>query len=274
MIVARAPAAAYEGQTTHVRFAPFERRFSYRLAQILVDIDRIADVSSQLKLLSYNRFNLFSFHDRDHGDRSGGPLRPWAENLFGAAGVTLEGGRIDLLCFPRMFGFVFNPLSLYFGHDREGRLRGIIYEVNNTFGETHAYVAPVADAPIHTHHARKLFHVSPLLAVEGDYHFRIVAPGRRFRLVVDNLLNGVRQHSATLVGEARPLTDAWLGRILFTMPLMTLQVIFAIHWQALLLFLRGARYHRRPPRPEQPTSLVDTSARIRAEPKLVDHGHE
>lgn len=256
----RPPAQAHDGRTTHVRYTPFERRFSYRLAQIMVDIDRLPDIDSGLTLLSYNRFNLFSFHDSDHGDRSGALLRPWAERIFAGADVCLDGGRIDLLCFPRIAGFVFNPLSIFFGYGPDGRLRGIIYEVNNTFGETHAYVARVAGGDLHHHETSKLFHVSPLFAVEGDYRFTIQTPDEQFRVVVENIVAGCRQHVATLVTRARPLTDRWLAGVFFGMPLMTMQVVFSIHWQALKLFLRGARYHRRPPLPPSPATLATDAA--------------
>lgn len=269
------PGMAHEGRTTHVRFTPFERRFSYRLAQVLVDVDRVADTARALRLFSYNRFNLFAFHDADHGDRSGAPLRAWAEAMFRRAGVTLDGGRIDLLCFPRMLGFVFNPLSIFFGYGLDGRLRGVIYEVNNTFGQTHAYVAPVGHGEIHTHETAKLFHVSPLFPVEGDYHFTLHPPGAHFRVVVENFVDGARQHLATLVTTARPLTDGWLTRIFATMPLMTLQVVIGIHWQALKLFLRGARYHRKPPLPADASSVAGPRVEQTTEKKqLVGHRHD
>lgn len=268
MNLSAASALAHEGLTTHVRYAPFERRFSFRLAQILFDIDRVAETARELKLLSHNRFNLFSFHDRDHGDRSGAALRPWAVARFREAGIDLGGGRIDLLSFPRMLGFVFNPISVFFGYDPAGGLRGIIYEVNNTFGETHSYVASVAPGPDHTHQSAKVFHVSPLFAVEGDYRFRVQSPGETFKLVVENVVAGARTHVATLTTRARPLTDGWLAKIFVTMPLMTMQVVAGIHWHALKLILRGARYHRRPPLPAEATSLAHSPAPV--EKQLVD----
>lgn len=267
-------AQAHDGRTTHVRFVPFERRFSYRLAQVMIDIDRVAETARRLRLFSYNRFNLFAFHDRDHGDRSGAPLRPWAERMLAQAGVTLDGGRIDLLCFPRMLGFVFNPISLFFGYRRDGRLAGIIYEVNNTFGETHAYVAAVDDAPAHAHATRKLLHVSPLFPVAGDYHFQVHTPGDHTRLVVENVVDGARAHLATLVTSARPLTDGWLTRVFLTMPLMTLQVVVAIHWQALKLFLRGARYHSRPPRPDTAATLALPGPALHPDQRLLGHAND
>ena len=261
-------ACAHEGRTTHVRYTPFERRFSYRLAQVLIDIDRIGDTARALRLFAHNRFNLFSFHDRDHGDRSGAPLRAWADTMFARADVTLGGGRIDLICFPRMLGFVFNPLSIFFGYGPDGELRGVIYEVNNTFGETHAYVAPVDHGASHQHAAAKLLHVSPLFPVRGDYRFRIDPPGAHFRVSVENFVDGARQHLATLVTNARPLTDAWLARVFVSLPLMTLGVVAAIHWQALRLFLRGAAYHRRPPAPDRTSSIAGQRVQQASDPRI------
>lgn len=264
MTVSSPPARAQDGRTTHVRFAPFERRFSYPLAQITVDIDRVAEAARDLRLFSFNRFNLFSFHDRDHGDRSGAPLRAWAEATFARAGIDLDGGRIDLQCFPRVLGFVFNPLSLYFGYGPDGELRGVIYEVNNTFGETHSYVAAAGDGDVHDHAAPKLFHVSPLMDVAGDYHFRITTPGETMRLAIENRASGVRQHLATLLTRSTPLTDGWIVRVALRLPLSTMQVVAAIHWQALKIWLRGAKYRSKPAPPADSVSLARSAGAPRA----------
>lgn len=257
-------ASAHDGRTTHVRFTPFERRFSYRLAQVLVDIDRLPETARRLSLFSYNRFNLFSFFDRDHGARANAPLRPWASAMFDRAGVNLEGGRIDLLCFPRVLGFVFNPISIFFGYDPGGRLRGVIYEVNNTFGETHAYVAAVGPGERHEHETTKLLYVSPLFDVRGDYRFRLHVPAETFHLTIENIVEGRREHLATLVTRRRPLTDGWLLGVLFLLPLSTLQVVAGIHWQALKIWLRGAKYRSKPAPPAEPASLAQTKSPGRA----------
>jgi len=240
----------YEGRTVHIRFAPFERRFSYRVAQVFLDIDRIAADLSGHALIGYNRPALFSFYDRDHGDRSGAPLRPWAEAAFASAGIALDGGPVRLLCFPRVMGYVFNPLSLFFGYGPDGAVRGVIYEVNNTFGESHAYVAA---AGIHAE-ADKRLHVSPLFDVTGAYRFTLRPPGAALALTIENRVGGVRQHLATLRGRRAALNDAALASLFLRLPLMTLQVILAIHYQALRLWLRGARYRSKPPPPDDPFS--------------------
>lgn len=252
------PGAAMDGVTTHVRYAPFKRRFAYPLAQILIDIDRVDEVARDCRFLGHNRFNLFSFHDRDHGDRSGAPLRAWAEARFADAGVALDGGRIELLCFPRVLGYVFNPLSVFFGYGPGGDLRGVVYEVNNTFGETHAYVARL-DANAAPHTTRKRFHVSPFIGVEGDYRFTLQAPTDTFKLGIENLVGGKRTHFATIAARRATLNDAWILRTFARLPFATLQVIFGIHWQALKLWMRGATYHSKPAPPVDRATVAEAT---------------
>lgn len=254
----RPAGVAMDGVTTHVRYAPFKRRFSYPLAQILVDIDRVADAARACRLLGHNRFNLFSFNDRDHGDRSGAALRPWAEARYSEAGVSLDGGRIELLCFPRVLGHVFNPLSVFFGYGPSGDLRGVIYEVNNTFGETHAYVARL-DTPSDPHVATKRFHVSPFMGVEGDYRFHLQAPADTFRLGIENIVGGKRTHFASIAARRTALNDGWILRTFARLPFSTVQVVFGIHWQALKLWMRGATYHSKPEPPVERVTVAEAT---------------
>lgn len=240
--------ALYICRTTHTRFAPFKRQFGQRLAFLFLDIDALDVLPT--RLLRCNRRGLVSFQTRDHGDRSGGPLRAWVEQKLAGAGVALDGGAVKLLTLPRVFGYVFNPLSVFFGYGPAGDLRGVVYEVNNTFGQTHAYAAHVPPQNGAAHHAApKAFHVSPFMAVRGDYAFTLGAPGETLGLTVDNIVDGERLHSATLRGKRTELTDAALLKMMVGLPLMTLQVIAGIHWHALWLWLRGARYHPVPPAP-------------------------
>lgn len=256
---------AYRNRTVHVRLQPFRRKLDYTILQILLDIDRIAELAAPLRLFAYNRPGVFSFHDKDHGDRSGARLRPWAERAFASGGIDLEGGRIMLLCLPRVFGFVFNPLSVYFGYGPDGALRGVLYEVNNTFGDTHTYVTPYTQHA--AQHAPKRLYVSPFFTVVGAYEFRVQPPGETFALSILNRVDGVCTHAATLTGRRLALTDARLARTLVAMPFMTLGVVAAIHWEALFLWLRGAAYTRRPAPPEAPFTVPSaepsvTSARM------------
>lgn len=239
--------ALYDGRTVHVRFAPFEHRLSYAIFQLLVDVD--APVPPGLSWLKHNRFGPLAFFDRDHGDRSGAPLRGWVEARLAEAGIQAGGGPIRLLSFPRVLGYVFNPLSVFFAYRPDGQLAAVIYEVNNTFGETHSYVAPADGTPVERQEADKVFHVSPFFAVEGGYAFTLRGPGQTLTLTIDKAVNGVRDHVATLKATARPLDDRHLRRAFFKVPFLTLKVIVAIHWEALKLLLKGARYHHKPDRP-------------------------
>lgn len=249
------PGYLYRGRTTHVRFKPYRRGFAYGLYQLFLDVDRIAEAAAAAPLLAYNRPGLFSFYDADHGDRSGARLRPWAEAAFAAADVSLEGGRLWLLAFPRVLGYVFNPLSIFFGYGPAGDLRGVLYEVNNTFGETHAYVAKI-DAAQQRHAAQKRLHVSPFFDVAGRHRFRLRAPGERFSVVIENDVRGEQEHLATLVAERRPLSNASLLAAALREPLLTFKVISAIHWEALWIWRRGARYRRKPAPPSQRFSFT------------------
>ena len=262
--------ALYDARTVHIRSTPFERRFSYRVAQVYLDVDRIGAETRGNPLFAYNRPGLFAFYDRDHGDRSGAPLRAWAERLFAGAGITLENGTVRLLCFPRVLGYVFNPLSVFFGYSPAGELRGIIYEVNNTFGETHAYVARASA----THEADKALHVSPFFDVTGRYKFTMRAPDEAMSLTIETLEAGARTHLATLRGRRSDMTAARLAGLFLRLPFMTLQVIAAIHWEALFLWMRGAGYRRKPAPPAAPFSLARSAQPVSSLPLTRDGAHE
>ena len=249
--------ALYLGQVVHRRRFPVRYRFAYRVFHLLLDIDRLQHTSACLRWLSHNRFNLLSFHDRDHGPRDGSPLRPWLDGLLAAQGIDLQGGRVRLLCMPRLLGYAFNPISLWYCEHADGRLRAVLCEVNNTFGEHHFYLLhehgrPVV-GPLRARRAKKL-HVSPLMGMQAEYAFHLAEPSERLAV-------HIREHTAeglmlvaTLAGRVRPLADANLLRAVASLPLMTFKVMAAIHWQALRIWLRGARYHPKPPAPTQELS--------------------
>ncbi len=245
----------YSTRVMHRRLvAPFYR-FVYRLFHLLLDVDRIGELAQRLRLFSRNRFNLVSFHDRDHGGGEAGGLRAWAERLLAAEGIRLDGGRIRLLCLPRVLGFAFNPIAVWYCEHRDGTLRAVIAEVRNTFGEKHCYLIASGGRPITyegPHEKDKCFHVSPFLDLVGRYAFRFSAPGEVVRVLIHETREGVPILDATLAGERRALTDGALLRQVLAMPWMTLKVVAGIHWEALKLWLRGAKFHRKPapPAPE------------------------
>ena len=241
----------YFGRVMHRRMLPVRHRFDYRVVSVLLDIDRLDETLGRLRLFSLDRLNLFSFHRRDHGARDGGPLRPWVAERLAEVGVADDGGPVRMLCFPRMLGYVFNPITLFYCFGRDGRLAAMLYEVSNTFGGRHTYALPVdpatpADKPA-THGCTKAMYVSPFIGMTSDYRFRTDRPGQRLNFLIRQSVPEGECLVATLTAERRPLTDRWLMRAAVTRPLATWKVIAGIHLEALQLWRKGAPFHRRRP---------------------------
>lgn len=247
----------YFGSVVHRRLRPHAHRLRYRVFWMLLDLDEIGALGGRLGLFSHNRFNAVSFHDRDHGDGSSRPLRAQVEDHLRGAGIE-AGGAIRLLCMPRILGYGFNPLSIFFCHGRDGRLAAILYEVHNTFGQRHGYLIPVAGdgaAPIEQA-CGKRFYVSPFMDMDLSYEFRVQPPAETVSIAIRTADPAGLVLTAVLAGEAAPLTDARLLSGLLAYPLMTLKVIGAIHWHALRMWVRGHRLRTRPVAPDNPVTVV------------------
>ena len=208
---ADAPAALYFGDVMHARLKPVGHRFSYRVMSLLIDLDRLDAADRQSPLFGVNRAALYGFHEADHGRRDGSSLRGYAQACAAERGVDLTGGRVLLLCYPRLLGFTFNPLSVYFCHSASGELALIIYEVRNTFGDIHAYVLPVkpgerSEAGIRQQQ-EKLFYVSPFVGMAMRYHFRVSPPGDDVKLRILETDREGPLLSATFNGRRRALTS-------------------------------------------------------------------
>lgn len=248
----RPPAASlYRGVVMHARLKPVGHRFTYRVASLAIDLDRLADADAQSALFSVNRRNLFAFREADHGPGDGTALRPWIDALLRDARVDLRSpGRIILLCYPRILGYVFNPLSVYYCYDDADHLTALVYEVRNTFGERHAYVAPVrageaSEAGIRQE-CQKLFHVSPFLGMGLRYRFRLRPPDETVAVRILECDDDGPILAATFSGRRVSLGTAALLRTFGAIPLQSLKIIAGIRWEALKLWLKGARYHARP----------------------------
>jgi uncharacterized protein len=246
----RDPAALYFGEVMHARLKPVGHRFSYRVMSLLIDLDRLAAADRQSPLFGVNRAALYSFHEKDHGDRDGASLRAYAQRYAAQHDIDLNGGRVWLLCYPRLLGHTFNPLSVYFCYRADGALSLVIYEVRNTFGAIHPYVLPVRPGEVTEAGLRqqqdKLFYVSPFIAMAMRYHFRVSPPGEQVRLrILETDCDGPLL-SATFSGQRRALTTSTLLRAFFSLPLVTLKIVAAIHWEALRLWLKGLRLAERP----------------------------
>lgn len=224
----------------HRRLRPRRHQFRYRAFWLLLDLDDLAGLSSHLRLFAHNRPNLFSLYDKDHGDGTSTALRLQVDRLLARVGVDIKGGAIKLLCMPRTFGYSFNPLSVYFCHDAIGRLAALIYQVHNTFRERHSYVIPVqrgADAIYQ--HCEKRFYVSPFMEMDLQYKFRVKLPVENVTIAIHAQDRAGVVFTAALAGLREDFTDWALLRVLLRVPLVTVKVIAAIHWEALRLWLKG-----------------------------------
>jgi DUF1365 family protein len=247
----------YTGTVMHRRFKPRAHKLSYRVFWALFDLDELPRLSARLRLFSLERFNIFGFRNADHGDGSGRPLRQQVEAHLAAAGIALDGGAIRLLCMPRLLGFVFNPISVYYCYHRDGALKAMLYEVHNTFGQRHSYLIPVdADSsePLEQR-CLKAFYVSPFMDMDIAYRFRVKPPAERVTLVIESADAKGPVLTASLAGTRQELTDAALLRTFAAFPFMTLKVVAGIHWEAAKLWVKGMRLRPRPPAPE-PLSIV------------------
>ncbi len=256
-----APAAVlYRGSVMHARLKPIGHRFVYRVLNLLIDLDRLDEADRQSRLFGVNRRGLYSFHERDHGPRDVCSLAAHVRSVAANAGVDLSGGRIQLLCYPRLLGYAFNPLSVYYCHDRHGRLALLIYEVRNTFGEQHSYVCPVRageqDAGGVRQTCDKRFYVSPFIDMRMRYHFRLTTPGETAKLRILETDAEGPVLAATFHGRCEPLTSPHLIAAFLALPLVTLKVVGGIYYEAARLWLKGVRIIPHPQHVSDPSDTV------------------
>jgi DUF1365 family protein len=254
-----AAGALYVGRVGHTRLRPRRHALGYRVFMLLADLDRLDGVARASRLLSVDRFNLLSFRPRDYGDGSAVPLAEQARARLRAAGVPLAAGegRVELLTLPRVLGFVFNPISVYFGYGADGALRGIIYEVTSTFGRRHSYVAraePDAAGEVRQG-ADKVLHVSPFMDMAMTYAFRVRPPGEDVLVQVTTRDQDGPMLSAFFSAARRPLADGAVLAAVLGHPLLTWKVVVAIHWEALRLWLKGVKLRPEPPDPATPMTV-------------------
>ncbi len=248
--------AIYSGHVAHMR--PGKHRLRYPVFMLTIDLD---DVPRDLKLLKHNRGALFALFDLDHAARIGAPIKPQITAKLREAGIAWDGGRIVLLTMPRLFNYVFNPLSVYFCYRHDGSIAALVHEVSNTFGETHFYVLPpkIEASGNLTQSCAKDFFVSPFLEGGLTYEFNITPPGQRVAVAMIVKRGDEVALTASFAGAHRPLTDPELFRAWIANPLMTFKVIAGIHWEALQMWLKGVRYLGRrgdPPRRDAETKAA------------------
>jgi len=236
----------YKGFVTHKRFAPLRHFFSYQTFSILFDLDELGEIDNKINFFSFNSFNLFSFYNKDHGARDGSNLKKWVKENFKKNNISLNISKIKLLCFPRILGYVFNPLSIFYCYDHD-ELKAILYEVKNTFNEQHTYIFLVNEnSKIISQNCNKKFYVSPFIEMKTFYSFRLSKPDENIKILIKQT-NTLKERVliACQVGKKQDLSAKQLIINFFLHPLMTLKIIAAIHFEALRLWKKGAIFQKR-----------------------------
>ena len=233
----------YNGTVIHKRFKPKIHYFKYKVFSLLIDLSELKDLSKKIKFFSYNKFNLVSFYEKDHGNRDGSSLVSWVKKNLEDNNINSENVKIKLLCYPRIFGYVFNPLSVFYIYDESEKLVCILYEVKNTFGEQHTYIFKVDnDQKLYQHNCSKKFHVSPFIEMNCKYFFRLLKPGEKISVIIDQYQTDEKILYASQDGQRVDFNTKELIKSYFKHPLMTFKIILAIHFEAFKLWIKGIRF--------------------------------
>ena len=227
----------YTGKVIHRRFKPKEHYFKYSVFSLLIDLDELEDIQKEISIFSYNKFNLISFFDKDHGERDSSSLKNWVYSNLKRSGIE-EEVKIKLLCYPRIFGYVFNPLSIFFVYDKNSKLIAILYEVKNTFGEQHTYVFKTNDETVIQNNCKKQFYVSPFIEMNCEYSFKILKPKEQLSVVINQSDEEGKLLFASQDGTAREFNNKNLIISFLSHPLMSFKVIAAIHYEAFKLWIK------------------------------------
>jgi len=232
----------YNGTVIHKRYKPKTHFFKYSVFSLLLDLSELELLNDKIRFFSFNKFNLISFFEKDHGNRDGTSLVNWVKNYLKKNQIETENIKIKLLCYPRIFGYVFNPLSVFFVYDKNEKLVSILYEVKNTFGEQHTYVFRVDNENnLIQNNCSKKFHVSPFIQMDCNYFFKILKPGKRLSIIIDQYDPTGKILFASQDGKKANLTGKELIKSYLKHPLMTFKIISAIHFEAFKLWIKGIK---------------------------------
>ena len=234
----------YKGIVTHRRFKPKRHFFSYKTFSIFFDLDELKDLQNKISIFSFNKFNVFSFYNKDHGDRDGGNLRDWVTKNLKKYNINFKVTKIKLLCFPRIFGYVFNPLSIFYCYEKD-KIVAIFYVVKNTFNEQHTYIFKIKNNEEIIQKCRKKFYVSPFMDMETFYNFKLLNPKDKLSVFIKQTDADGTILTATQTGDKKEFSFKQLAINFLKYPLMTIKIISSIHYEALLLWKKGAIYRKR-----------------------------
>ena len=233
----------YNGTVIHKRFKPKKHFFKYSVFSLFIDLSELNQLDNSIKFFSFNKFNLISFFEKDHGDRDGSSLIEWVKKNLNENNISSENIKIKLLCYPRIFGYVFNPLSVFFIYNSKNKLISILYEVKNTFGEQHTYIFKVEDdLNLFQHNCSKKFHVSPFIEMNCNYFFRILKPGEKISVIIDQYHSNEKILYASQDGKRADFNSKELLKSYLKHPLMTFKIISAIHYEAFKLWTKGIKF--------------------------------
>ena len=228
----------YIGKVIHKRFKPKEHYFKYNVFSLLIDLNELDQINKDIKFFSYNKFNIISFFDKDHGDRDGSSIKLWVKKNLKSIGIITEDISIKLLCYPRIFGYVFNPLSIFFIYNKHSELISIFYEVKNTFGEQHTYIFKAKDEKTIHNKCKKKFYVSPFIKMDCEYHFKTLNPREQLSVVINQNDKDGKLLFASQDGISKEFNNKNLILSYLTHPLMTFKIIGAIHYEAFKLWAK------------------------------------
>ena len=232
----------YIGNVVHKRFKPKKHFFKYSVFSIFLDLDEINELEKEISFFSYNKFNILSFFDKDHGNRDGSSIKDWIIQVLQKKNISTKNIKIKILCYPRIFGYVFNPLSIFFIYDTDSNPIAILYEVKNTFGEQHTYVFKINIKDQHiSNNCKKKFYVSPFMDLESKYFFKVLIPNERLSVIIDQRDKEGKLLFASQDGERVKISSKNLLISYLKHPLMTLKIISAIHYEALKLWIKGVK---------------------------------
>ena len=234
----------YNGFVSHTRYKPVKHSLRYNTFSLFIDLDEIENLSKNNFIFSFNRFNIFSFFNKDHGDRDGLCLKNWVLNKLKKFDINKNINNIKLLCYPRVFGYVFNPLSIFYCYENKN-LRAIMYEVKNTFNEQHTYIFKVKSNNEISQKCKKKFYVSPFMDMETQYEFKLLNPDENLSVLIKQSDKDGIVLTATQKGTKKEFNMKQLLVNFVLYPLMTLKIIGAIHYEALRLWKKGAKYRSR-----------------------------